>query len=77
MNLHVTNGASDRLPAEMISEYRVFSSNHVDLLTRRFVLHPFPMTFRYQDKGALSDYINDSYASCQQHYPVRQGTWPS
>lgn len=74
MNLHVTNGASDRLPAEMISEYRVFSSNHVDLLTRRFVLHPFPRTFRYQDKGALSDYINDSFASCQQRDPVRQRT---
>ncbi|HFS7576257.1 TPA: hypothetical protein ACIR5W_000193 [Klebsiella quasipneumoniae] len=55
MNIHVTNGARDRLPDEMIPEHRVFSGNHVDLLTRRFVLHPFPMTFRYQDKWALSD----------------------
>jgi len=49
MNLHVTNGASDRLPDEMISEYRVFSGNPLDLLTRRFVPHPFPGSFRYQD----------------------------
>lgn len=50
MNIHVTNGASDRLPDEMIREHRVFSGNHVDPLTRRFVLHPFPRTFGYQDK---------------------------
>ena len=74
MNIHVTNGASDRLPDEMIREYHVFSSNHVELLTWRFVLHPFPRTFGYQDKWALSDYINDSFASCRQRYPVRRGT---
>ncbi|MGK2325840.1 hypothetical protein ACSJH2_21855, partial [Klebsiella pneumoniae] len=43
------NKASDRLPDEMISEYRVFSGNPFDLLTRRFVPHPFPGSFRYQD----------------------------
>jgi len=74
MNIYVTNGARDRLPDEMIREHRVFSSNHVDLLTWRFVLHPFPRTFGYQDKWELSDYINDSFASCQQRYPVRRGT---
>ena len=74
MNLHVTNGASDRLPDEMISEYRVFSCNPFDLLTRRFVPHPFPGSFRYQDYWELSEYINDSFASCQQRYPVRRGT---
>lgn len=74
MNIYVTNGARDRLPDEMIREHRVFSSNHVDLLTWRFVLHPFPRTFGYQDKWALSDYINDSFASCQQRDPVRQRT---
>ncbi|SVX67738.1 Uncharacterised protein [Klebsiella pneumoniae] len=58
----------------MISEYRVFSGNPFDLLTRRFVPHPFPGSFRYQDKWALSDYINDSFASCQLHCPARQGT---
>ncbi len=42
MNLHVTNGASDRLPDEMISEYRVFSGNPFDLLTRRFVPTSIP-----------------------------------
>lgn len=74
MNIHVTNGASDRLPDEMIREHRVFSGNHVDPLTRRFVLHPFPRTFGYQDKWALSDYINDSFASCRQRDPARRGT---
>ncbi|MGT1153664.1 hypothetical protein ACVPW9_23280, partial [Klebsiella pneumoniae] len=37
------------LPDEMISEYRVFSCNPFDLLTRRFVPHQFPGSFRYQD----------------------------
>ncbi|GKO44785.1 TPA: hypothetical protein ACRR13_002665 [Klebsiella quasipneumoniae] len=37
----------------------------------------FPRTFGYQDKWALSDYINDSFASCQQRDPVRRGTWAS
>lgn len=42
----------------MIREHRVFSGNHIELLTWRFVLHPFPRTFGYQDKWPLSDYIN-------------------
>ena len=64
---------SDRLPDEMISEYRVFSGNPADLLTGRFVPHPFRGRFAIRTSGAERLYQR-FFCRLPAAYPVRRGT---